>query len=364
MKIVYNISFFVMLCVQLSAQQGLEGIIVEKYYISNENDKAVDGDGGELPLNSVTYRVYVDMLPGYIFQAAFGVPEHELKITTTTKFFNNEDRGNRFPTYTRNQAQNNSVMLDSWLSVGAALKDYAGVLKTQDDGVNTIVNADGVLLNDDPEAGIPLSLQDGAVLAPSESVTVVGFFDADLSVFDDGNAGPIPTVLSTHDGAWSALNGAMGPDSTENKVLIGQFTTDGVFEFELNIQIRNQQTLGVEKYVARDPVGSEIRWYQLIYNESTIAVKDEFVFLNNDQINVYPNPTVGLVNIDIDRQIPLTSAQNQYTLNALDGTVVASGKIAAYATQLELHDLLPGIYILSLQLENKYQYNGKVVVIR
>ena len=85
MKIVYNISFFIMLCFHVSAQQGLEGIIVEKYYISNENDKAVDGDGGELPNNSVTYRVYVDMLPGYIFQAAYGVPEHELKISTTTK---------------------------------------------------------------------------------------------------------------------------------------------------------------------------------------------------------------------------------------------------------------------------------------
>ncbi|HSF89246.1 MAG TPA: T9SS type A sorting domain-containing protein [Saprospiraceae bacterium] len=364
MKIVYNISFFVMLCFHVAAQQGLEGIIVEKYYVSNENDKVVDGDGGELPVNSVTYRVYVDMLPGYIFQAAYGVPEHELKISTTTRFFNNEDRGNRFPTYSRSQAQNNTVMLDSWLSVGAALKDYAGVLKTQDDGVNTIVNADGVLQNDDVEAGIPLTMQDGAVLAPSEAVTVVGFFDADLSVFDDGNAGPIPTVMSTHDGAWSALNGAMGPDSTDNKVLIGQFTTDGVFEFELNIQIRNQQTLGVEKYVARDPVGDEIRWYQLIYNQETIAVEDEFVFLNDDQINVYPNPTTGLVKVDIDRQIPLTGADNQYTLRSLDGAVVDNGNIAAYATELELHHLTPGVYILSLQLENKYQYNGKVVVIR
>ena len=115
-----------------------------------------------------------------------------------------------------------------------------------------------MLQNDDVEAGIPLTLQDGAVLAPSEAVTVVGFFDADLSVFDDNNAGPIPTVMSTRDGAWSALNGATGPDSTENKVLIGQFTTDGVFEFELNLQLRNELTLGVEKYVARDPVGVSI----------------------------------------------------------------------------------------------------------
>ncbi len=364
MKIVYNISFFTMLCFHVSPQQGLEGTIVEKYYISNENDKAVDGDGGELPNNSVTYRVYVDMLPGYIFQAAYGVPEHELKISTTTKFFNNEDRGNRFPTYSRNQAQNNTVMLDSWLSVGAALKDYAGVLKAEDDGVNTIVNADGVLQNDDVEAGIPLSLQDGAILAPSEAVTVVGFFDADLSVFDDNNAGPIPTVMSTRDGAWSALNGATGPDSTENKVLIGQFTTDGVFEFELNLQLRNELTLGVEKYVARDPVGDEIRWYQLIYNEATIAVKDEFTFLNNDQINVYPNPAVSHVTIDIDRQISLTSDQNQYRLTTLDGSTVSRGTISGYSTQLQVNDLAPGIYLLSLQLENKYQYNGKVVVIR
>ena len=170
--------------------------------------------------------------------------------------------------------------------------------------------------------------------------------------------------MSTRDGAWSALNGATGPDSTENKVLIGQFTTDGVFEFELNLQLRNELTLGVEKYVARDPVGDEIRWYQLIYNEATIAVKDEFTFLNNDQINVYPNPAVSHVTIDIDRQISLTSDQNQYTLTALDGSLVSRGTISGYSTQLQVNDLAPGIYLLSLQLENKYQYNGKVVVIR
>jgi neutral trehalase len=37
-------------------QNGLERIIVEKYYISDENDQQCDE--GELPAGSVTYRIY------------------------------------------------------------------------------------------------------------------------------------------------------------------------------------------------------------------------------------------------------------------------------------------------------------------
>ena len=71
------------------AQQGLENIIVEKYYVSNAADAT--GSIGTLPAGSVTYRVYVDMLPGYEFQAAYGINTHVLKISTTTSFFNNQD---------------------------------------------------------------------------------------------------------------------------------------------------------------------------------------------------------------------------------------------------------------------------------
>ena len=364
MKVVYNICLFVFLCFQLSAQQGLEGIIVEKYYISNEADKAVDGDGGELPAGSVTFRVYVDMKPGYIFQAAFGVPEHELKIATTTRFFNNEDRGNRFPTYTRSQAQNNTVMLDSWLSVGAGLKDYVGVLKEKDNGDNTIVNADGVLQNEDADAGIPIKVQDGVIAGASEAVTTVGFFDTDLSVFDDANLASFPTIVSTHDGAWSSLNGSVGPNPDENIVLIGQFTTDGNFEFELNLQIRNQQTLGVEKYVARDPGENELLWGELIYNDSLISATHELVQLQDHQVSVFPNPAAGIVNIQLDRQLDLTGDDNLYILTSLDGRTHYQGKLTDYKTSLDLSSAVPGIYVLTLQVENKYQYNGKVVIIR
>ena len=73
------------------AQNGLENIIVEKYYIANTAD--VNSSGGKLLPNSVTYRVYVDMAPNYKLQAVYGDVNHALKFTTSTSFFNSEDRG-------------------------------------------------------------------------------------------------------------------------------------------------------------------------------------------------------------------------------------------------------------------------------
>src|ERR1700745_3961129 len=111
------------------SQNGLENIIVEKYYISNAADAA--GSIGALPIGSVTYRVYADMLPGYKFEALYGVTGHELKFNTTTGFFNNEDRGAKTPTMTKTQDTANTVMLDSWFSVGGASNGQLGVLKSE-----------------------------------------------------------------------------------------------------------------------------------------------------------------------------------------------------------------------------------------
>ena len=83
------------------AQNGLESVIIEKYYVSNAADAA--GSVGTLPVGSVTYRIYADLLPGYKFQMAYGDASHSLKLTTTTTFFNNEDRGAKSPTYTSGQ---------------------------------------------------------------------------------------------------------------------------------------------------------------------------------------------------------------------------------------------------------------------
>src|ERR1035437_321840 len=147
-------TLFVGISLNAQSTKGLEKVIVEKYYVSNAAD--ANASAGKLPVGSVTWRVYVDMLPGYKFLTAFGDTKHSLSISTTTTFFNNEDRGSITPGFTKTNAKNNTVMLDSWLTAGAACAGNFGVLKSDDDGVATIVNADGVLQNADPSAGIPL----------------------------------------------------------------------------------------------------------------------------------------------------------------------------------------------------------------
>jgi tetrahydromethanopterin S-methyltransferase subunit B len=236
----------------VQAQDGLEKIIVEKYYIATKADSI--GSKGILPVGSVTYRVYADMLPGYKFQALYGNVEHPLKINTTTSFFNNEDRGATTANAIASaQLKNNTVALDSWFSVGASAGGQFGVLKSEDNGTANLLTLNSLLKNNNSKIGIPLTTQDGNQAGTPEAVTLVGL-TTELDVFDatsqSGNS------FSTTNGAISALNGAAGP-TAENRILLGQFTTDGVFSFEFNIQI-GTPTPGVsQKYVVTNPINGE-----------------------------------------------------------------------------------------------------------
>src|SRR5262245_21258057 len=103
--------FLIIVSVYARAQQGFKNIIVEKYYISDSNDSVGSiGYGDNLPVGSTTYRIFVDLLPGYKFQAAFGtqdvsqIPLHTLKIMTTTSFYNNTDRGHAIPSFSKTNA--------------------------------------------------------------------------------------------------------------------------------------------------------------------------------------------------------------------------------------------------------------------
>jgi hypothetical protein len=246
-----------------NSQNGLEGIIVEKYYISNAADAA--GSSGVLPSGSTTYRIFIDLLPGYTFQAAYGVPNHELRFQTTTSFFNNEDYGATTPTFSKTNARNNTVMLDSWFSGGASCGGNYGILKTEDGvaGGTNVINVNGILANNDPIAGIPLTTQDGIYAGTTPSVTVLGFTPAQLNVIDaTSNVG---NLISTFNASWAVLGGSTGPIPSVNKILIGQFTTDGTFSFKLNIQI-GTPTPGVsQNFVAENATGSEILFPGLIY---------------------------------------------------------------------------------------------------
>lgn len=323
--------------------QGLENIIVETYYITDANDANADADGGVLPVGSVTYRVFVDMLPGYKFQAAYGVPGHELRIETTTLFFNNEDRGATTPTYSKVQARNNTVMLDSWFSVGAACAGQMGVLKADDDTVATVINSYSppVLQNSDPLAGIPLTERDGMLPGTPEAVTFVGF---DPSMFDAQNDGTNGPSFVTDNGSWAALNGSSGL-TADNRVLIGQFTTDGNFSFELNVQIGTPAG-GIENYVARNPVGSEVLFPACIFPGGGTGVAASE--LTRIPMLVYPNPATDEARVTFK---PVMS-NSDYVLSLYDEygrlvrrTVGSNASLVCIET-IQLAGLSSGLYSL------------------
>lgn len=333
-----------------NAQNGLENIIVEKYYISDANDSlASDGisvNPGTLPVGSTTYRIYVDMLPGYNFQAAYGVPGHEFRIETSTLFYNNEDRGATSPTFTKAQAKNNTVMLDSWLTVGAACQGNYGVLKTADDGVATVINADGVLQNNDPNAGIPISVQDGMIAGTPAQVTAVGITN-EIAVFDAQNDGTNGPVFSTSNGSLACLGGATGPDTSTNQVLIAQITTNGTLCFELNIQIGTPGG-GVQNFVARNPVGNEVVLNSLIYC-SAVGISNP-VSASGFSADVFPNPANDFVKLQITPE--KNNSASSYAIYDVTGRLVKQrviGQISgSYTEGIDISSFENGIYFIKV----------------
>ena len=245
--------------------QGLDGIVVEKYYQANAADVAnAVAQGAVTPLttNSVTYRVYVDLAAGYKFNLLFGDASKNLTVSTTTAFFNDPNYGTSLnPTNSAAAGGNirkNTAMIDSWFTTGGAAGSKAGVLKSEDtDG--TLANVQGILANNPGGCfGLPINGatgQDGFL--PSSASTVItpnalGLGTA-IDVLDQINGGSI--VINA--GSIAALGGVVGATAS-NMVLIGQFTTDGQFSFALNIQIQNVSTGASYDYVAGTPGAGQL----------------------------------------------------------------------------------------------------------
>ncbi len=238
--------------------QGIEGIIVEKYYVPNAADIAnATSNVATVPLtaNSVTYRVYVDMAAGWKFSLLKGNSFHSLKINTTTQFYNDPNNGvvvGAQATSTLN-VRKNTVMIDSWLTTGGTAVGKVGVIESQDtDG--SLGNAQGVLANNPGGLyGAPINgagAADGMINGTTSAPTVLGFGTA-TNIFDQTPGGS----FLVNNGAMAILGGALGY-GPNNTMLLGQFTTDGVFTFELNIQLINPTGTAVE-YVANSPQAGE-----------------------------------------------------------------------------------------------------------
>jgi hypothetical protein len=181
--------------------QGLQGIVVEKYYQANAADvaDANSNSGSIVPLTqaSVTYRVYVDMAAGYKFSQMFGNAAHNLTISASTGFFNDTQWGVDVNPETKatTSIKKNTGMIDSWLTIGGVATGKVGVLKSEDsDG--TIGNQHAVLANNPGGCFGNAINQVGGAATSTGSLFTDGFLPSSASTYATPNGLGIPTSVT------------------------------------------------------------------------------------------------------------------------------------------------------------------------
>lgn len=351
---------------------ALEALIVERYYVSDEND-ATDSDGGELAVGSVTYRVFIDMKPGYVLESVFGSAVHPLTIASTAVFFNNEDRGESTgDAIAANRLGDNTVALDSYLTFNAASTGHLAVMKSEDED-GSIVGGDnndggsegieaGLLINFTNEMELALTEADGlidgiitsAATGEAGSVGTIGI--SDLSVFGTENVG---NSFFVDNGAWFVLGGATGPTES-NRVLIAQLTTTGVLELELNMRLgipvelqctapQCHTTLNYHFFLTEDEQVQSIANDRICempeptFNNGTVSTNNES---SQSIFGLYPNPSNDRVMLAVD---PKISGEVTYQMFDMYGRSVKQGIVPQGngLVSLDLNGLANGVYILT-----------------
>ena len=243
--------------------QGLQGIVVERYYVANAADVTdATTEGAVVPLTtgSVTYRVFVDMAPGYKFSQIYGSPTHTMTVSSTANFYNDPNWGVSLDpgTVTTTNIRKNTGMIDSWFTTGGTAVGKVGVRKS-DDTDGSLGNAQSILANE--LGGCFGSVINGAGAAD-------GLVNETANTYLEPNALGLGAALDVLDqtagnsitisnGAIAALGGVVGA-TADNLVLIGQFTTTGSLSFALNVQLVNIATGVAENYVRSNPVAGEL----------------------------------------------------------------------------------------------------------
>ena len=268
MKQITTILFILFFSFSIKAQVtfgDIKNVKIETYYISDAKD-ATDTTGGKLEAGSVTYRIYIQMKPGCMLTQLYGDARHALKISSTANFFNNIDRGQIFgdaikiDTNTKkSQLYENTAALDTWITLGKTSTKYEGIthfgiLKSQDTDGSFIggVNNDGgsaaieggLLANNNPNAGIPLTKSDGMAVMTNVPTWQTSFGITDTTIFGS----KVGSEFSSND-ASIISSGVAGVVPDSNEVLVAQLTTTGEISFELNVVVLRPDGTTM-KYVA------------------------------------------------------------------------------------------------------------------
>ncbi len=353
---------------------ALEGIIVEKYYVSGEGDF----QNGALPIGSTTYRVFIDMKPGYELQMVIGSfpPFHPLSIETTGSFYNNPlgvTFGSNFLPFLLNF---DTAVLDSYISLGASAQGYWAVPKDADpDGSILTGGADGqYLLNNDPSAGVSPLVKDGFIEGSTTAVGVLGIDDLLNTTVGLNTASG---QLNTSNGVWFDLEGVLGP-TEENTLLIGQFTTTECdFSFKINLQIiipeelRTDQRLVIQ-FVAESAEGDQAindsGDNYIIYQKDILTYEAECLPISttnnasdNQNWGVLPNPSSGTFSVIANEAL----SGVLYTVYDLQGRLLLSksgGNLEPNAiTEIDLNAFPEGVYLLNLQTASGERSTKRIV---
>lgn len=250
----------------------INALQVETYYISDNQD-ATDTTGGNLESGSVTYRIYVSLPVTSRIRRIYGDAGHPLKFSSSEFFFNNIADGQSFANnISKNRYSENTVALDSWLTIGQSTKTatqtYFGVPKNLDpdssfigginnDGGSAMIT-EGLLNNNSPEINIPITVHDGMTVGNDipQNWGSYGIKD-DITGIDStifGSVIPKKEFISYNAALFNS--GTTGPLADTNIVLLAQLTTKGTIQFEINLEIEEQVNgiTVVRKYVANDSI--------------------------------------------------------------------------------------------------------------
>jgi len=351
---------------------AVEQIYLERYYVADAND-AADEDGGELAEGAVTWRVYVDLKPGYILQSVFGSNDNVLRIETSTEWFNNEDRGEEFgDVLPSNRLGDNTVALDSYLTIGAASDAHLGVVKDNDTDGQIVAGDEndggsegadgGLLVNEDPTTGLPLTQADGLIEGSivsastglTSAITTIGL---DASMFGDANSSD-PLVVNN--GAWAVLGGLIGIDE-DNRILIAQLTTTGDVNLELNMRVgipEDLQCNTIQCHEDMDFVFQKTTAQQTpsIANDRICTIPEPILLsIENETFaqegfGIYPNPTKNEITIALN---PNRSNRSSYRIFDIYGRQVKSAgptQVFEGILRLDTSKLPAGTYLI--QIEN------------
>lgn len=204
--------------------------------------------------------------------------------------------------------------------------------------------------------------QNGTTTSNSTSLTYTGYTGT-FSPFGIGNPlTSLPVTIINLEGKAIVENHTSlikwaTTDEIQNAYFEVQRSIDGLHWQTIGTVNAQSNTTGVNYYEFIDKQPSDINFYRLNQVDRdgkttlTDIIKVDFKSKQNEIINIYPNPSKGIVNIE-------TSELANYSIMDINGKEIANGMVNG---QVELNQLSAGIYIVKVTMYDTVK-NIKLII--